>query len=53
MMAKVVGHQVLNMSITISLEQHLDIAPNLIDYVKSQVFLEPTTRPTTMKMLKE
>jgi hypothetical protein len=35
MMAKVVGHQVLDMSITISLEQLLDLAPNLTNYMKS------------------
>jgi hypothetical protein len=34
------------------LEQLLDLVPNLIDYVKSQVFLEPATKPTTMKMPK-
>jgi hypothetical protein len=52
MMAKVVGRQVLDKSITISLGQLLDLAPNLTDYVKSQVFPELTTKSTTMKMSK-
>jgi hypothetical protein len=52
MMAKVVGRQVLDTSITVSLGQLLDLVPNLTNYVKSQVFPVPTTKPTTMKMPK-
>jgi hypothetical protein len=52
MMAKVVGRQVLDTSITILLGQLLDLAPNLTDYVKFQVFLEPTIKPITIKMSK-
>jgi hypothetical protein len=51
-LAKVVGHQIMDTSITISLGELLNLTPNLTDYVKSQVFPEPTTKPTTMKMSK-
>jgi hypothetical protein len=40
----------LDTSIKISFEQLLDLAPNHIEYVNFQVFLEPTHKPTTMKM---
>jgi hypothetical protein len=39
-LAKVVGHQILDISITISLGQLLNLTPNLTDYVKSQVFFQ-------------
>jgi hypothetical protein len=42
----------LDTSITILLGQLLDLAPNLTDYVKSQVFSEPITKSITMKMSK-
>jgi hypothetical protein len=51
-LAKVVGRQILDTSIRISLCQFLNLVPNITDYVKSQVFPEPITRSTTMKMFK-
>jgi hypothetical protein len=41
-LAKVVGRQILDTSIMISFKQLLNLAPNLMEYMKSQVFLELT-----------